>query len=139
MTGRCCSAAVRPAAWRGPAPGRPTQSRLLQDPPTHSPLPISPGSGLKPPIDKDGWPAGEWLNGWAWDREDRGRILHVVLMREQVPLIMVAADRVDRSLDKVPGRGQHAFQLPVLPEFLDEDRLRLEIWEGGGLPVFRGR
>jgi hypothetical protein len=111
---------------------------LLADPPMDTPLPISPGSGLKPPHDKEGWPAGEWLHGWAWDREDRGRILHVALVRDQEPLIMVAADRVDRSLNQVPGRDQHAFQVPVLPEFLDGDRLRLEIWEGR-LPVFRGR
>jgi len=111
---------------------------LLQDPPTATPLPISPGSGLKPPHDDDGWPAGEWLIGWAWDREDRDRILHVALVRDQEPLIMVAADRVDRSLDNLPGRGQHVFQVPVLREFLDEDRLRLEIWEGR-FPVFRGR
>lgn len=111
---------------------------LLQDRPTETPLPISPGSGLKPPYDQDGWPAGEWLKGWAWDREDRARILHVALVRDEEPLIMVAADRVDRSLAKIPGRDQHAFQIPVLPEILDGDRLQLQIWEGRH-PVFRGR
>lgn len=116
---------------------------LLTSPPVGDPLPISPRSGLKPPEEGEGWLPGDWLMGWAWDREDRARILHVAVMRGPEVLLMAPADATDRSLEEVPGRGAHAFQIPVLPEFLDADRLRLEIWEGrtrvyrGGLHVDR--
>jgi glycosyltransferase involved in cell wall biosynthesis len=111
---------------------------LLLSPPADGLEPISPRSGLKPPVGADGWPAGDWLEGWAWDREDRERILHVVLLGDSTPLMMVAADQHDRRLDKaVPGRGRHAFRMPVLAEFLEADRLQLGIWEGHS-PVYRG-
>jgi hypothetical protein len=110
---------------------------LLTTLPRHGLVPVMPGSGLKPPRGKDGWVAGDWLLGWAWDREERDRILHVAVMRDSEPLLMVSADAVDRSLNEVPGRGMHAFRIPVLPEYFDGDRLNLEIWEGCA-PVFRG-
>lgn len=111
---------------------------LLRDPPPVTPLPITPRSGIVPPLERDGWMAGDVIRGWAWDREDRDRNLHVVLMAGDETLMMVAADRVDRSLDEVPGRELHAFQILVQPEFLAPERLRMEIWEGGA-PIFRGR
>lgn len=116
---------------------------LLRQPPSGDPSPISPRSGLKPPDDKNGWSAGDWLRGWAWDREDRKRLLHVVVVRGLEPLLMVSADVVDGELDDVPGRDLHAFRIPVLAEYFDAERLHLEIWEGrtrvyrGGLYVDR--
>lgn len=111
---------------------------LLREPPPTTPLPITPRSGIVPPLERDGWIAGDWLRGWAWDREERERCLHVLLQAGDETVMMVAADRVDRSLDEVPGRERHAFQIPVQPELLHTDQLRLVIWEGG-TPVFRGR
>jgi glycosyltransferase involved in cell wall biosynthesis len=113
-----------------------TSRALLANPPTTLP-PITPRSGLKPPEGKEGWCIGDWFMGWAWDREDRERILHVAAMRGNRPLLIVRADAVDRSLEDVPGRGAHAFQMPVLPEFFEGDRLRLAIWEGGSR-LYRG-
>ena len=50
--------------------------------PPDGPRPITARSGLKPPEQSEGWAEGDWLNGWAWDREDQERILHVAVMRE---------------------------------------------------------
>lgn len=111
---------------------------LLAGPPPSDLPPITARSGLKPPQDRDGWLAGDWLLGWAWDREDRDRTLHVALMCGSEPLVLVPASVVDRSIDDVPGRGRHAFRIPVLPEHLDNERLRLVVWEGGTL-LHRGR
>lgn len=110
---------------------------LLRQPPETGPVLISPRSGLKPPDDREGWCVGDWLTGWAWDREDRQRTLHVAVVRGGQPLAMTVAGVADPSLDDVPGRGRHGFQLLVQPEFFDgDDELRLEIWEGR-VPVFR--
>ncbi len=109
---------------------------LLRQPPVTGPLLLSPRSGLKPPEDSEGWSTGDWLTGWAWDREDRQRTLHVAVMRGARPLAMARADTRDPSLDDVPGRGRHGFHLLVQPEFLDGDDLHLEIWEGR-VRVFR--
>ncbi|MEP9381181.1 hypothetical protein [Nocardioides sp. KR10-350] len=111
---------------------------LLAQPPSQMPLPISPRSGLKPPDLRDGWLVGDWLLGWAWDREDRERTLHVAVMCGGKPLIMVPAEAVDRSLNDVPGRGLHAFQIPVMLEYFEADRLHLEIVEGH-VPVHQAR
>lgn len=117
---------------------------LLLEPPSGMPAPITARSGLKPPEDKEGWCAGDWLCGWAWDREDRARILHVALVRGLEPLVLVAADGADRSLSDVPGRERHAFRIPLLAEHLEGGDLHLEIWEGrtrvyrGGLYVDSG-
>jgi glycosyltransferase involved in cell wall biosynthesis len=100
--------------------------------------PITARSGLKPPEQGEGWTEGDWLNGWAWDREDQDRILHVAVTREGEPLLLVPADTSDRSLEGVPGRGAHAFRIPVLREFLTGGDLQLRVWEAGG-PVHRGR
>jgi hypothetical protein len=59
-------------------------------------------------------------------------------MRDGVPLLVVPADTIDRSLEDVPGRGAHAYRIPVLPEFLDGDYVQLRVYETGG-PVYRGR
>jgi len=102
------------------------------------PPPVTPRSGLKPPERGEGWAEGDWLVGWAWDREDRARVLRVAVMRDGEPLLVVPADTVDRSLEDVPGRGAHAFQIPVLPEFLQGAGVTLRVWEAG-TPVYRGR
>lgn len=111
--------------------------QLLMESPV-GPPPITPRSGLKPPERGEGWFEGEWLTGWAWDREDHDRVLHVAVMREGQPLLVVPADTIDRSLEDVPGRGSHAYRIPVLPEFLEADGVNLRVWETGG-PVYRGR
>ncbi|WP_183094025.1 glycosyltransferase family 4 protein [Nocardioides stalactiti] len=113
-------------------------SRTLLIRPPDGPPPVTGRSGLKPPERGEGWAEGEWLTGWAWDREDQGRVLHVAVMRGDRPLLMVPADVMDRSLEDVPGRGAHAFKIPVLPEFFDGDGLHLRVWEAD-LPVYRGR
>jgi len=111
---------------------------FLLSPPEVQPLPISPGSGVKAPHWANGWAPGDWLEGWAWDREHRERTLHVVVVRDEALLLMVAADGLDAGLsDEVPGRGEHAWRIPVLPEFLDGDGVQLQIWEGR-TPVYRG-
>jgi glycosyltransferase involved in cell wall biosynthesis len=102
------------------------------------PRPITARSGLKPPEQSEGWREGDWLNGWAWDREDHDRTLHVAVMRHGKPLLVVPADSSDRSLEDVPGRGAHAYRIPVLPEFLTAGELQLRVWEARG-PVYRGR
>jgi len=111
---------------------------LLQEPPPDTPVPITPRSGLQPPHAKDGWTEGDWLAGWAWDREDRERMLHVAVIRDREPILLVLADVLDRSLDDVPGRERHAFRIPVLPEVLLGERLHLEIWQGRS-PLHRAR
>jgi hypothetical protein len=111
---------------------------LLLNPPEVGLLPISPGSGLKAPHRANGWSEGDWLEGWAWDREDRERTLHVVVMRDGEALVMAAADGSEPALSRdVPGRGEHAWRIPVLPGFFEGDRLELRIWEGR-TPVYRG-
>lgn len=110
---------------------------LLADLPD-GPRPITARSGLKPPEQSEGWAEGDWLNGWAWDREDQERTLHVAVMRDGKPLLVVPADSADRSLEDVPGRGAHAYRIPVLPEFLTGGDLQLTVWEAQG-PVYRGR
>lgn len=113
-------------------------NRYLWDhPPPRTPLPVMPRSGLSSPHDRDGWVEGDWLRGWAWDRENRQRMVHVAVVAEGEPRFMARADGVDPSLDEVPGRDLHAFSIPVMPEFLTFDQLQLEIWEGRE-PVFRG-
>ena len=102
------------------------------------PPPITARSGLKPPENSEGWAEGDWLSGWAWDREDQDRILHVAVMRNGAPLLVVPADTADRSLEDVPGRGAHGFRIPVLPEFLTGDYVQLRVWETKG-PLYRGR
>ncbi|WP_322937098.1 glycosyltransferase family 4 protein [Nocardioides bizhenqiangii] len=97
-----------------------------------------PRSGLRPSSrPAGGWAEGDWLSGWAWDREEPDRILHVAVMRGNEPLLVVPADVLDRSLEDVPGRGAHGFRIPVLPDFLAADELHLNIWEGAA-PVHRG-
>jgi glycosyltransferase involved in cell wall biosynthesis len=106
--------------------------------PTDGPHPITARSGLKPPEKDEGWAQGDWLCGWAWDREDHARVLHVAVVREGVPLLVVPADVTDRSLEDVPGRGAHAYRIPVLAEFLTGGTLQLRVWESQA-PVYRGR
>lgn len=100
--------------------------------------PITGRSGLKPPEQSEGWAEGDWLSGWAWDREDQERVLHVAVMRNGAPLLVVPADVTDRSLEDVPGRGAHGFRIPVLPEFLTGGNVQLRVWEAKG-PLYRGR
>jgi len=101
--------------------------------------PITSRSGLKAPQGANGWSVGDWLEGWAWDREDRERTLHVAVVRDEELLHLAAADMHDASLSRdVPGRGEHAFRIPVLPEFLAAEGVHLEIWETRS-PVYRGR
>jgi glycosyltransferase involved in cell wall biosynthesis len=100
--------------------------------------PITGRSGLKPPEQSEGWAEGDWLSGWAWDREDQERVLHVAVMRDGAPLLVVPADVTDRSLEDVPGRGAHGFRIPVLPEFLTGGNVQLRVWEAKG-PLYRGR
>ncbi|WP_432477643.1 glycosyltransferase family 4 protein [Nocardioides sp. GXQ0305] len=115
-----------------------TSRALLFNPPVADLHPISPGSGLKAPHWANGWAIGDWLEGWAWDREHRERTLHVVVARNDEPLLMVAADGKDAGLSHdVPGRGEHAWRIPVLPELLEGDVVQLQIWEGR-TPVHRG-
>lgn len=111
---------------------------LLREPPDPQPVLITPRSGLKPPDEHEGWCVGDSLIGWAWDREDRGRVLHVAVTNGAEPLVMVSADLADDSLEDVPGRGLHGFRIPVGPQLFDAEELQLEIWEGR-LPVYRGR
>jgi hypothetical protein len=99
--------------------------------------PAAPGSGLRSPERRGGWAEGDWLSGWAWDRQSPDRTLHVAVVRDGETLLVVPADVVDRSLEDVPGRGAHAYRIPVLPELLTGTELHLEVWEGGS-PVYRG-
>ncbi|KAA1421444.1 glycosyltransferase family 4 protein [Nocardioides humilatus] len=101
------------------------------------PAPAAVGSGLRSPERRGGWVVGDWLSGWAWDRQAPERVLQVAVMRGDQPLLVVPADVVDRSLEDVPGRGAHAYRIPVLPELLDGDDVRLAVWEGGS-DVYRG-
>ena len=106
------------------------QSRALLTE-TRGAAPLSAGSGLRPTTGAGDWREGDWLTGWAWDRDADDRTLHVAVVRDDASLLVVPADVVDRSLEKVPGRGRHAYRIPVLPEFLDGPGVHLEIWEGG--------
>lgn len=114
------------------------QSRTLLEGSPPGPPPITARSGLKPPERREAWAEGDWLTGWAWDREDQSRILHVAVMRGKQPLLVVPADLMDRSLEDVPGRGKHGFRIPVRPEFFDGEEIHLQVWEAG-TPVYRGR
>lgn len=112
---------------------------LAETLPTDALPPITARSGLKAPQRANGWTVGDWLEGWAWDREDRDRTLHVALVRDEEVLHVVAADLQDPLLSRdVPGRGEHAFRIPVLPEFVSGGGVHLEIWETRS-PVYRGR
>ncbi|UMG91152.1 glycosyltransferase [Nocardioides sp. TF02-7] len=135
----CPGGARRPEAAGRHRPGR--GARAQPRPPRESTADAAradhPRSGLQPPYAHDGWRTGDWLTGWAWDREDRDRILHVVLMSAAEPLLMVRADGTDRSLEDVPGRGRHVFRIPVLPEHMERADLHLRIWESH-TRVYRG-
>jgi glycosyltransferase involved in cell wall biosynthesis len=108
---------------------------LLQTRP--GPAPAAPGTGLRSPERRGGWAEGDWLSGWAWDRQSPDRVLHVAVVRDGETLLVVPADVVDRSLEDVPGRGAHAYRIPVVPELLAGDELHLTVWEDGS-PVYRG-
>jgi hypothetical protein len=108
---------------------------LLDEGPDDSP--VSPRSGLKSPVSGDAWRAGDWLSGWAWDRDVEERILHVAVVRDGESVLVVPADVVDRSLEVVSGRGLHGYRIPVLPELLEGGTLHLQVWEDGS-PVYRG-
>ena len=129
---------VRTDGGRDPVANRvaATSRELLRKTP-EEPRPIKTRSGLKPSEGEDGWGEGDWLHGWAWDREDQERILHVAVARDGVPLLLVPADATDPSLEDVPGRGAHAYRIPVLAEFLTGGDLQLTVWEAGR-PVYRG-
>ncbi|MEZ0579719.1 glycosyltransferase family 4 protein [Nocardioides sp. MH1] len=101
------------------------------------PRPAAPGSGLRSPERRGGWAVGDWLSGWAWDRQAPDRVLHVAVRRGEETLLVVPADVVDRSLEDVPGRGAHAYRIPVLPAFVEGDDVHLVLWEDGS-PVYRG-
>jgi glycosyltransferase involved in cell wall biosynthesis len=77
------------------------------------------------------WDATSWFTGWVWDRADRSRILHVALMIDDMPVIMVKADTVVPALGKrTPGLERHGFRLPMIEALLDpEVRLELRVWE----------
>ena len=77
------------------------------------------------------WDAQGWFSGWAWDRSDHDRILHVALMIDDMPVIMVKADTLVPSLgNRTPGLERHGFRLPVIDALLDpEMRLQLRVWE----------
>ncbi|HET7326697.1 MAG TPA: glycosyltransferase family 4 protein [Nocardioidaceae bacterium] len=100
--------------------------------------PVDARAHLTPRPGGGGWAEGDWLAGWAWDRSDPDRVLRVAVVRDGRPVFMVAADTQDSRLDrKTPGLGRHGFRIPVLPEFLGSDRIRLEVWEGR-IPVRKG-
>lgn len=108
---------------------------LLND--ARGPAPADPRSGLRTSAGLAGWRPGDWLTGWAWDRDAEDRTLHVAVMRGEEPLLLVPADVLDRSLEDVPGRGLHGYRIPVLPDFLADGNLQLQIWEDG-TPVHQG-
>ena len=137
LVDQAVAAAMLAASRLDPVELRRWSDEFLQAPPD-GPPPITARSGLKPPEQGDSWAEGDCLSGWAWDREDQDRILNVAVMRDGVPLLVVPADTIDRSLEDVPGRGAHAYRIPVLPEFLDGDYVQLRVYETGG-PVYRGR
>ncbi|WP_188111221.1 glycosyltransferase family 4 protein [Nocardioides antri] len=99
--------------------------------------PVSPRSGLKAPARGDGWSLGDWLTGWAWDRDVEDRVLHVAVVRDGEPVLVVPADVVDRSLEAVAGRGLHGYRVPVTAELLAGGELHLQVWEDAS-PVYRG-
>lgn len=97
-------------------------------------------SFLNPPKSKDGWVKNDWLTGWAWDRNDKERILHIAIVQDSRPLFVVSADLHVPSLGvRTPGLEYHGFRIPVVAEFLDLNRgkITLEVWENRA-PVRNG-
>lgn len=87
---------------------------------------------LNPPKSETGFVAGSWLAGWAWDRSDQERILHVAVMRDGMPIYMAAADVSMPILEqRTTGLGIHGFRIPVKRSFLNPDLppVSLLIWE----------
>lgn len=85
---------------------------------------------LTPP-DSGHWDENDWFTGWAWDRKDPNRILHVALMIDDMPVMMVKADTLKPALgNRTPGLEHHGFRMPVIEALLDpEVHLQLLIWE----------
>ena len=91
-------------------------------------------SFLSSPAKPGHWGANGWLKGWAWDRKDHDRFLHVAVVRDGTPLFIVRADVEVPSLGRrTPGLQSHGFRIPVLAEFLESSGgpISLEIWESG--------
>lgn len=98
--------------------------------------PVEPGGDLRaalaPPAQGGGWGEKDWLQGWAWDRDDPDRALHVAAMRDGAPVFMVRADMQRAALGKAtPGLEAHGFRIPVTPDLLDPEKgpISLVIWE----------
>ncbi len=89
-------------------------------------------SHLAPCGDNEIWAENGWLTGWAWDRADRDRILHVAVMQNDRPIFVVTADiHVPALGRRTPGLERHGFRIPILGVFLTPGRgdLSLLIWE----------
>lgn len=104
-------------------------------------------SFLTPPNQGQSWGEHDWITGWAWDRKDHGRTLHVALMHGDTPIFMVTADTHMPALGRrTPGLEHHGFRIPVLPQFFEagDAPLRLVVWENrapvrqGGLTLVAG-
>lgn len=100
------------------------------------------GSFLNPPNLNQSWSENGWMTGWAWDRKDPSRVLHVTVMDGDRPLFIASANTHMPSLGRrTPGLEEHGFRIPILREFLESEMstLRIVVWEnradvrGGGL------
>lgn len=89
---------------------------------------------LYPPGTDGEWSQGGWMKGWAWDRKNPSRVLHVAVMDGDTPLFITRADHCMPELGRrTPGLETHGFRIPVLGEFLHGSRplLRVVIWVAG--------
>ena len=89
-------------------------------------------SFLNKPAKPTHWGKNGWLNGWAWDRSDPDRFLHIGVMRGENLLFMVRADLEVPNLGRrTPGLERHGFRIPVLDPFLEpgKDQLSIRVWE----------
>ncbi|CUH82609.1 glycosyltransferase family 4 protein [Tropicibacter naphthalenivorans] len=95
-------------------------------------------SFLNPAKSAEAWAHNGWLIGWAWDRTDPERTLHVAVLRDGVPIFMVTADTHMPALGRrTPGLENHGFRIPVGQDFLEAGALSLVVWESRS-PVRNG-
>lgn len=76
------------------------------------------------------WQRNGWLTGWAWDKEDRRRVLHIALLRDEKPVFMAAANSVMPMLGRrTPGLELHGYRIPILNDFMAPGPIRIVVWE----------